>query len=92
MDNNKTNCDFCGAYIPEDDENQLWFKVDNSMRHYCSKCSKYADSVRNSVERKISYYKSNHIYYETDHVFKMIESLHKNSNGHMKIGLITMKK
>lgn len=85
MDKNKNNCDFCGDYIQEDDENQLYFMVDNSIRHYCSKCSKHVDNVREAVERKINYYKSNHIYYEINHVFKMIESLYKHGNGSMKI-------
>ena len=85
MNNDKYHCHFCGAYIPEDDEDQLCFMVDNSVRHYCFKCSKHADSVRRSVERKISYYKSNHIYYEIDYVFKMVESLYKNDNGNIRI-------
>ena len=85
MNNNKIHCDFCGTYIPEDDENQLWFMVDNFMRHYCSKCSKHADDVRRTVERKINYYKSNHIFYEAEHVFKMVESLYKSGNGSMRI-------
>jgi len=82
---NKTHCDFCGANILKDDENQFWFMVDNFMRHYCGNCSSHGDNIQRIVSRKVKYYQSNNQYYEIEHIFKMIESLYRNNNGNMKI-------
>lgn len=85
VDGDKSYCDYCGKYIPENDKNQLWFAVDNFVRHYCSCCASYGEYVQKTVERKIKFYKLSNRYYETGHVFKMVEALHKNKIGKMKI-------
>lgn len=85
MEGNKKYCDFCGKYIPDDDMEQIYFVIDDVIRNYCSECACHAEEVRKGVERKINYFKSNGMYYEIEHVFKVIESLYKNGNGNMKI-------
>lgn len=85
MDGDKSCCDYCGKHIPESDKNQLWFAVDNFVRHYCSCCASCGEYVQKTVERKIKFYKLSNRYYETEHIFQVVEALHKNKVGNIKI-------